>query len=283
MAYRKFANRAAKKIQRRFRKRYVQRKGKLRYGKIARDVARIKGMLNSETKWIETAVTNVLPTNQAPTIYPLTTPDTQGVQGVGQRVGSKVRFNHLSAKFRIGKDDFGFLRSNLTLCCHFMWLKNGQFASDFESDPSYVLNPDVDGNYGPLSYFNAQSYNSWISVHKFQVTMADLVQPSVSAYGLQTDQDSNNTNTNLGRQPNTQYKYVTINKKINVHTEWFNVTNQTPGADTTTISRMKPYLFVTSDVSGPSQSIPNGTGQPSGAANDRIYLEGVVRLSYIDN
>ena len=62
MAYSKFKKSAARTIQRRFKKRYVQRKGKLRYGKIARDVARIKGMLNSETKFVDTSISPQLPT-----------------------------------------------------------------------------------------------------------------------------------------------------------------------------------------------------------------------------
>ena len=52
MVYRpnKMFNKAARKIQRRFKKRYVQRRGGVRYGKLARDISLIKSRLNTETK-----------------------------------------------------------------------------------------------------------------------------------------------------------------------------------------------------------------------------------------
>lgn len=285
MAYSKFKKSAARTIQRRFKKRYVQRKGKVRYGKLARDIVRIKGMLNSETKFCDTNISPQLPTASQPSLLALETPDNQGLQGVNQRVGSKVRFTHISAKLRVGKQDFGFTRSNLSIFVHVLWLKNGNFASDLEANAgSYILNPDQYNNYSPLSYFNQSNYDSWVSIHKISCSMTDLVQPSTTAMGLQTDQGSNNTLTNLGKQPNTQYKYYTLNKKISFHTEWYNVLNTSPGSDTDEISRWKPYIFCTSDVSGATQpTVPNGSSQPSGSNGDRIWLEGTVRLSYKDN
>lgn len=276
--YKKVAKRA-------FKKRYYNKNKKMKYGKLARDVSRIKGMLNSETKFCQTNVPPQLPTATNPTIYAIDTPDNQGLQGVNQRVGSKVRFTHISAKLRVAKQDFGFTRSNLSLNVHFVWLKNANFSTDFEANPgSYILNPDQFNNYSPLSYFNQSNYDNWVSIHTIKCTMTDLIQPSQSAMGIQTDTDNNNTLTNLGKQANLQYKYYTLNKKISFHTEWYNALNTSPGAATDEISKWKPYIFCTSDVSGPSQpSVPNGNSQPTGSNGDRIFLEGSVRLSYKDN
>lgn len=268
------------------RKRYVRknRRGRrsVRVSRIARDVMKIKRALNSETKFITTDLGSLTPTRTAPQILALDTPDTQGV-ALNQRVGSKVKFCHLSGKIKFVHQNFGNETANLTLTMHIMWLKNGSFAADLESAPGpYILNPDVDGYYSPLSYFNQSSYNSWISVYKYQCTMKDLQPPSQSAYGLQTTPDAGvNTETSLARQPQTQIRYLDINKSISVHTEWANLYNETPGANTSDVLRMRPYIFVYTDA--PSQSTPSGVQQPSGQINDRLFLQGSLRLSYKDN
>ncbi len=266
-------------------KRYIRRtkrgKNRVRVGRLARDVMSIKRALNSETQFIDTNIT-MTPTRTSPQVVALDTPDTQGT-ALNQRVGSKVKFCHISAKLKFIHQNFGNEMGNLTLTFHVVWLKNGLFASDFEANPGeYMLNPDFNGNFTPLSYWNQQNYDNWISIHKIQMTMKDLQPPSQSAYGLQTNPDVGvPTDTTLGRQPQTQIKYVDINKAISVHTEWANIYNETPGVSTSDIVRMKPYVFCYTDAS--SQSTPAGTDQPDGSATDRLFLQGTVRLSFKDN
>lgn len=57
--------------------------------------------------------------------------------------------------------------------------------------------------------------------------------------------------------------------------------NTSPGQNPSTITRMKPYIYVTSDCT--SQSVPSGVDQPSGDATDRMFLQGSLRLSFKDN
>jgi len=276
-----FGNYAKRHAKKRYIRRTKRGKNRVRVGRLARDVMSIKRALNSETQFIDTNI-SMTPTRTSPVILALDTPDTQGV-ALNQRVGAKVKFCHLSAKLKFIHQNFGHETANLTLTFHIMWLKNGLFASDLESAPGpYILNPDADGYYTPLSYFSQTNYNSWISVYKYQCTMKDLQPPSQSAYGLQTTPDAGvNTETSLARQPQTQMRYLDINKAISVHTEWANLYNETPGVTTSDITRMKPYVFVYTDA--PSQSIPSGVQQPSGQINDRLFLQGTVRLSYKDN
>ena len=282
-----FKSRFGRRLKRGVKNRYMpkhKRGGKRRVniGKLAGDVYRIQRALNSETKFIDHALTTMSPTAPVPLLQAISTPDTQGVAGVGQRVGSKVRFTHLSAKLVVQHQNFGNIRSSQNLVFHIIWLKNGLFADDLESDPGpYLQNPDFNGEYTTLSYWNRQNYNNFISIYKCQVNMKDTQPPSQSAHGLPTDTDNVNTETYLGRQPLTQSRYITINKRISVHSEWANVYNQTPGFNTDDITRMKPYVYCYSDCT--SQSVPSGTGQPTGVNTDRIFLQGTIRLSYVDN
>jgi len=267
------------------RKRYIRKskKGKrsVRVTRLARDVMSIKRALNSETQFIDTNIT-MTPTRTTPSLVRLDTPDTQGT-ALNQRVGSKVKFMHLSAKLKCIHQNFGNETANLTLIMHIVWLKNGLFSSDFESAPGqYLLNPDANGYFSPLSYWNQQNYNNFISVYKYKCTMKDLQPPSQSAYGLQTSPDAGvNTETSLARQPQTQMRYIEINKPISVHTEWFNIYNTTPGLNTSDITSMVPYVFCYTDAD--SQAVPSGVQQPSGQINDRLFLQGTVRLSFKDN
>lgn len=276
--WKRYAKRGAKN-------RYVpkQRNGKrsLRIDRLAKDVAKMKYALNSETKFINHNITTMTPTEGTPILQAIDTPDTQGV-ALNQRVGSKVKFCHLSGKFAVVHENFGNRTGDLTLTFHILWLKNGMFSSDLESDPAnYLMNPDYNSNYGELSYWNQQNYGNWFSVCRYKVVMKDNQSPSFPAYGIQTDQDGNNTNDNLARQPIKQVRYINLNKKILVHTEWGNIYNTTPGVNTSDITRMKPYIYATSNCS--AQTVPSGSDQPDGMAVDRIFLQGTVRLSYKDN
>lgn len=284
MAYKRF-RRYGRYAKRGLKNRYIPRsKGKgrrLNVTNLVRDVAKLKYSLNSETKFIQTNLSTMSPLATTPLIQELSTPDTIGSQS-NERVGSKVKFCHLSGKLQVLYQNFGNVTANNTLTIHIIWLKNGLFASELEGTPgNYLMNPDFNNEFGELSYFNQQNYNSWVSVYKYKCTMSDLQPPSQAAYGLQTDQDGNNTDTNLGRQPQTQTRYININKRITIHTEWGNPYNTSPGVDDETITRMKPYIYVTSNCS--SQSTPIGVSQPTGLATDRMFLQGSLRLSYKDN
>ena len=286
MAYKRLntiANRGLRKVQRRFRKRYVQRRGGLRFGKLARDVATLKSRLNTETKLSVTNVTANAPTVTAPTLYPLNTPDTQGLESVGKRIGAKVRYTYLSGKLRIEHQNFGDKQANATVRMYIIWLKNGEFKSDFEADfANFILNPDQNNQFSPMSYFNKTKYGSWIATWKHTVKCKDLIPVNQVAMGLPTDTGGtpgNDTLNTLGRASQIKYYYVNINKKINVHGEWNN-TLSTSG-DTDEISRMVPYLFSITDC--PGSAVPTGNTQPDSILNDKVNVQGTIRLSYIDN
>lgn len=273
------ANKAARKIQRRFRKRYVQRRGGLRFGKMARDLAYLKSAVNSERKVVTTDIT-VNPTVTDPTLTRINTPDDQGSSST-KRVGYKVRFTHLSGKLRVNHQNFGDRTANATVIMHVIWLKNGEYQSDFESQfASLMLNPDLNNAYSPLCYFNKTKYDSWISTWKAKIVCKDLVPVNQVALGLPNSGTSSNANeTNLGKGSQLKAYYVNINKKISVHTEWNN-TLSTSG-DTDEITRYVPYLFCYTDSTG--TSIPTGTDLPNNLGEDRVVVQGRIRLSYVDN
>ena len=286
MAYKRLntvANRGLRKVQRRFKKRYVQRRGGLRFGKLARDVASLKSRLNTETKLAVTNITANAPTVTAPTLYPINTPDQQGTGSVGKRIGAKVRYTYLSGKLRVEHQNFGDKQASATIRMYIIWLKNGEFKSDFEADfANIILNPDQNNQYSPMSYFNKTKYNSYIATWKRQLTCRDLIPVNQVAMGLPTDTGGtpgNDTLNTLGRGGQAKYYYVNINKKISVHGEWNN-TLSTSG-DTDEVSRMVPYLFCMTDC--PGQSTPTGNTQPDSLLNDKINVQGTIRLSYIDN
>lgn len=286
MPYRR-SSRFGRRLKRGLKNRYMpkhKRGGKRRVnvGKLAGDVYRIQRSLNSETKFIDHMISTIQPIASVPVLQAISTPDTQGVAGVGQRVGSKCRFTHISGKFAVRHQNFGNVRSSQNLVFHIIWLKNGMFASDLEAAPGpYLQNLDFNGQYTTLSYWNRQNYPAWISIYKCEVNMKDTQPPSQSAYGLATDTDGVNTETQLGRQPQTQTRYITLNKSINIHTEWANNYNVTPGFNTDDITAYKPYIYCYSDCT--SQAVPSGAGQPTGTDTDRMFLQGTVRLSYKDN
>lgn len=280
MPFYKSAARSGKKYaKKRFNKRYRKRRGGIRYGKLARDVYNLKRAINSETKFIDDNLT-INPVRTSPYIVALDTPS-KGLD-VNDRVGRQVKYTRLTGKLMFIHENFGNITSNLTMTVHVMFLRNGNFWNDLSADPGpYILNPDFQGGFTPLSFFNQSNYKQWISVYKLKVTMKDLQPPSQSAYGLQTDPDGGNTETALGRQPQTQKRYIDINKKISVLTEWQNIYNETPGQDDTDVAKWKPFVFAYSDCT--SQAVPSGTQQPSGQITDRIFCQGMLRMSYVDN
>lgn len=273
------ANKAVSKIQRRFRKRYVQRKGGLRFGKLARDVAYLKGALNSETKMVRTLV-SAQPRSLVPTLTELVRPDNQGTSSV-DRVGYKVKYNHISGKLAITKKNFGDIQANATVIMHVIWLKNGEFKSDFESNfAEWMLNKDQNLAFSPMCYFNKSKYDSWISTQKYTVHLKDEIPLNQVAIGLPTNPGTgDNTDNTLGRAPQEKVHYVNFNKRISVHGEWNNTLSLT--GTTSEPTRMIPYLFAYTDCTG--SQIPSGTDQPNSLGEDRINIQGTIRLSYKDN
>ena len=246
-------------------------------------LARIKSRLNTETKLTETHISSNEPTVTTPTLYSINTPDNQGLRSVNDRVGAKVRYTYLSGKLRVEHKNFGDKQSSATVTMYIIWLKNGEFKDEFEADfASYILNPDQNNQYSPLSYFNKTKYNSWIATYKKQLTCRDLIPVNQVAMGLPTDTGGtpgNDTLTTLGKAPQAKYYYVEFNKKISVRGEWNN-TLSTSG-DTDEISRMVPYLFTITDC--PGQAVPSGNTLPDSTLNDKINIQGTIRLSYVDN
>lgn len=274
---------AARKIQRHHRKK------KASNAQISRVVKR-ELLRGTESKYIQTDLPNSLaPTTTAVAWTEIDTP-AQGT-AVNRRVGREVMFTHLCMKLRVGHDNFGDTRSNATLIGYLVFLKNAAFATEFETNVSrYMFNVDSADppGYSPLSMMNKAMYPNWMAVAKIKVTMKDFVPVAQAPMGLQSTigdpaaypTPSAVTNNELARQPQTQFRYVTVNKRIRVKGEWGTIYNSSPAPDPTVMTRNKPYFVCLSDM--PSNSIPSGTGYPIGRANDRIFVNGIIRLSYHD-
>ncbi len=272
-----------KKIKKGLRKRYVKKnkKGKshLRVSKLARDIAYIKSSLNSERKFIDTQLEGVLPLAAQPSLNRIETPDTQG-NAVNQRQGAKVKATHFSMKGRFTHQNYGDVQANATCILYILWLKNGDNVTEFESDyANLILNPDVEGNFSPMSMFSKTKYDSWIATYKRVIKMKDLVPVNQTATGLPTNSGGANTDSTLARAPQLKYYYVNINQKISVPIEWSNVYN-TSGT-TGEITRYIPYIFIVSDCKGLGNS-PSGTSQPDTTFNDRVTFQCQARLTYVD-
>ncbi len=269
-------------IKKGLRKRYIRkgRKGKksFKYSKLARDVAYLRRSLNTERKFSETDIT-ASPTVTTPTLDRISTPDVQGTSSV-QRTGARVRCTHLSMKGRFTYTNYGDKQSNATAIMYVIWLKNGEFQTDFESNfANYMLNQDLNNEFSPLSRFNKSKYSSWVATYKHKITMSDLVPLNQVAMGLPTDTNNNDSLNTLGRAPQTKHYYFECNKKINVPIEWNNVLSLT--GDTDEIARMVPYVFCITD--SPGQSTPTGTAQPDSILNDKVSYNVNCRLTYVDN
>lgn len=276
---------AAKRIQRKFRA-YRRRRPRTALTKLKRDVAYIKRSAPpAEIKMCDTGI-SMKPTVTVPTLKALSTPDSQGT-AIDSRVGANVRFNHISAKLRVKHSNWGDIRASATVYGYVIWLKNADYSDDFEANfAKEILNKDQNGQFSPMCYFNKQRYGSWIATNKFKVTLRDLIPLSQGSMGLQSATgNSGNTSlqpaatlTNLGKTPQEQFQYVTLNKRINVTGEWQN--KYTSQADETKMTRMKPYLFCYTDCVGQDQ--PSGGGLPTGVLNDSVAVQGTIRLSYQD-
>lgn len=270
-------------IKKGLRKRYIRKgkKGKksFKYSKLARDVAYLRRSLNTERKFSETDII-ASPTVTTPTLDRIATPDVQGTSSV-QRTGAKVRCTHLSMKGRFTYTNYGDKQSNATAIMYVIWLKNGEFQTDFEANfANYMLNQDLNNQFSPLCRFNKTKYSSWIATYKHKITMADLVPLNQVAAGLQSSPDVGiNSLTTLAKALQTKHYYFECNKKINVPIEWNNVLSLT--GDTDEISRMVPYVFCITD--SPGQSTPSGSDQPNSILNDKVSYNVNVRLTYVDN
>ena len=274
---------AARKIQRNFRRR---RAPKTAVAKLARRVNQIASRSPpAEIKMIDTDISQS-PTVTTPSLKVLATPDSQGVS-MNQRVGAKVSFTHISGKLRVLKKNFGDKRASATVIGYIIWLKNADYAADFEANfAKEILNEDQNGEFSPLSYFNKQRYGSWIATNKFKVTIRDRIPLAQAGMGITSavgdppafPATAIGTNTLLGKTPEEQFQYVMFNKKIKVDSEWQN--KYTVGADETKLVRMKPYLFCYTDCLG--QAKPTGNNTPLGDANDSVGVQGTIRLSYAD-
>lgn len=275
---------AARKIQRKYRKKRLT-------APRVRSIVKRELVRNTEGKFIDTNIGglgSLSPTTIAVQWQALEVPQ-QGT-AIDRRVGRECLFTHLSAKLMIGHDNFGDLRSNATLIGYVVFLKNAAFKDEFESNVSrYMFNLDNHNppGYSPLSYFNKSMYPNWMAVAKIKATMKDFVPVAQAPMGLQSGlgdpvayPTAANTNTQLGRQPQSQWRYVTINKRIRVKAEWGNLYNSAPAPGAVAMSRNKPYFVCLSDM--PSNAIPTGAAKPYGEATDRIYVNGKIRLTYHD-
>lgn len=270
-------------IRKGLRKRYIRkgRKGKktFKYTKLARDVAYLRSTLNTERKLSATVFSEV-PTVTTPTLTRIDTPDVQGTNSV-QRTGARVKATHFSMKGRFSLSNYGDKQANVTAVLYVIWLKNGEFQTDFESNfANYMLNQDQNNQFSPLCYFNKQKYDSWIATYKKKITMSDLIPMNQIASGLQSSPEPGiNSESTLGRAAQLRHYYFETNHKLNVPIEWNNVLSSTGDVDE--ISRNVPYVFIITDC--PGNAVPSGSDQPDSMLNDRLSFQGTCRLTYVDN
>jgi len=269
-------------IKKGLRKRYIKknRRGKknFKYTKLARDVAYLRSTLNTERKFVQTTF-NDSPTVTAPTLTRIQTPDNQGTAS-NQRTGAKVRATHFSMKGRFALSNYGDKQANTTAVLYMIWLKNGEFQTDFEADfADFMLNQDQNSQFSPMCYFNKTKYDSWIATYKKKITMSDLIPLNQTAMGLASTPGGVNTLTTLGKAPQLKHYYFECNKKINVPIEWNNILSSTGNVNE--ISRMVPYIFIITDSLG--SAVPSGSSQPDSTNNDRLQFQGTCRLTYVDN
>lgn len=281
MFYRK-RNNAARRIQRRFR----ARRPRTGLAKLKRDIRYIKRTAPpAEIKMCDTII-NTDPTVTQPTLTVLSTPDAQGTS-IDKRVGANVNFSHISGKLRVKKLNYGDKRSSVTVYGYVIWLKNADYAADFEANfGEQILNKDINSEFSPMCYFNKQRYGSWIATNKFKVTIRDQIPLAQAAMGLTSTvgdppafpATSLGTKTLLGKTPQEQFQYVTFNKRIRVTGEWQN--KYTTSADETKMTRNKAYLFCYTDCVGSAS--PTGSGVPLGDSSDSVSVQGKIRLSFQD-
>lgn len=155
---RRMARKVTKSAGRALRKRYMSRKGGLKVGRIAKDVAILKNLVNAE-KEIYTALT--LTGQNVDVTTPYFQPITNIAEGTahGQRDGESVKLHGFRWNSRFLQQTSGtnpmFVR---------MWLV--KYIGPRGSTPSVstFLKPDFDGNYSTMSERNEDHYTSYVVI-----------------------------------------------------------------------------------------------------------------------
>lgn len=248
MAYgRRFIKRGARRVKKRY---YGKRKG-VKVNTLARDVYKIKRMLNTEHKHFDykfgsgQGVGAQYPANNAPIILALP-PISKGTN-YDDRIGNQLKIVHITMKvqfmFHNNTDEMQRSSARVRLI----------FAKSAENVPDIakLLEPDANGHYTNLSFVNGQEYKKFVWIKPCDLRCG-YTQPQLVGSNTITNSYQTAIFTKSGRARSG----ITMMFKNN--------TNE--------IEQMKPYLVLTSDV------VP-----ASGSDHDPISITGQVRLTYVDN
>lgn len=249
MAYgRRFIKRGARRVKKRY---YGKRKG-VKVNTLARDVYKIKRMLNTEHKHFDykfgsgQGVGAQYPANNAPIILALP-PISKGTN-YDDRIGNQLKVVHITLKcqfmFHNNTDMFQRTSARVRLI----------FAKSSENVPDIakLLEPDANGHYTNLSFVNGQEYKKFVWIKSCDLRCGYTQPQLVGTNNIVSPSIQNALFTKSGRA------------KTGITMMFKNNTNE--------IEQMKPYLVLTSDV------VP-----ASGADHDPISISGQVRLTYVDN
>ena len=166
MAYgRKFIKRGARRVKKRY---YGKKKG-VKVNTLARDVYKIKRMLNTEHKHLDfkfgsgQTIPAQLPTNSSPVILTIPTP----VKGTAydERIGNQLKITHMTLKiqfmFKNNVDTFSRSSARVRL----IYAKN----ADDIPDITQLLDQDANGHYSNLSFVNTQEYKKFVWIKKCDI------------------------------------------------------------------------------------------------------------------
>lgn len=249
MAYgRRFIKRGARRVKRRY---YGKRKG-VKVNTLARDVYKIKRMLNTEHKHFDykfgsgQAVAAQYPVNNAPIILALP-PISKGTN-YDDRVGNQLKIVHVTCKvqFMFHQTSDQFQRNSARF--RLIFAKSAENVPDIAK----LLEPDANGHYTNLSFVNGQEYKKFVWLKTCDLRSA-FTQPALAGTGGIDAPDQAAMFVKTGKS------------KCSITMMFKNNTNE--------IEQMKPYVVLTSNVA------------PSGGSHayDPISISGQVRLTYVDN
>lgn len=247
MAYgRKFIKRGARRVKKRY---YGKRKG-VKVNTLARDVYKIKRMLNTEHKHFDfkfgsgQTVAAQVPTKSHPVILALPMPY-RGTS-YNERVGNQFKIVHMTMKIQFLFHNNNDLFQRSTGRVRLIFSK----SADDVPDITKLLEPDANNHYTNLSFVNGQEYKKYTWIKKCDITQSHT-EP-INRTDLSTD--------NLAT-------YVRVAKcRSNVTVMFKNLTED--------IEQMKPYLVLTSNMIG-----------QAGVTTlvDPISVSGQIRFTYVDN
>lgn len=250
MAYgRKFIKRGARRVKKRY---YGKRKG-VKVNTLARDVFKIKRMLNTEHKHLDfkfgsgQTISAQVPTKDNPIVLAIPTP----VKGTAfdERIGNQLKVTHITTKiqfiFENNTDTFARSTARVRLV----------FSKSADDVPAIanLLEPDANGHYTNLSFVNGQEYKKYAWIKSCD-TIQSHRQNQSRANGTRVDGQGLYFATYVKNKQAT----------CNIRMMFKNNSND--------VEQMKPYLVLTNDM-------PNAGSE----YYDPVSITGQIRMTYVDN